>query len=329
MCFKTISLNRKPSNKLANLILNHQWDSVKKHCIKRPLDVQLESPCPLDLALERCAPLYVIEGLLNAYPDALYHVDSRGRTIFHKAIMNPNTLELLKVLLESTEKKPSSDKLFDLISRPTDKSKCTVLHNACKHNAPLDAIHFLLDHIYDSLKESKLWLAQNNEGATPAHLLARYHPSRFDLFQFIAEYKFGNIALESMDNEGDTILHKLCRGSKSLSNDLRSSFEFILKSFPCLLIYQNRKGQTPLHVACKTNAPYILVKLLVTADSSALSIGDKTGCTPYLLNNGFGTDHDVNELLEMKTHLLQRTPSLTYLQRDRSRSAIYRRRLTS
>lgn len=202
------------------------------------------------------------------------------------------------------------------------------MHNACKHNAPLDAIRFLLDHINDSLKESKLWLAQNNEGATPAHLLARYHPSRFDLFEFISQYKFGNIALESMDNEAHTILHKFCRGSKSLSNDIRSSFEFIMKSFPCLLIYQNRKGQTPLHIACKTNAPYILVKLLVTADSNALSIADKTGCTPYLLNNGFGTDHDVNELLEMKTHLLQRTPSLTCPQRDRS--AIYRRRrLTS
>lgn len=89
MRFKTICLNRKPSNKLANLILNHQWDSVKKHCMKRPLDVQLESPCPLDLALAHFAPLYVIERLLDAYPDALCHVDSRGRTIFHKAIMSP------------------------------------------------------------------------------------------------------------------------------------------------------------------------------------------------------------------------------------------------
>jgi Ankyrin repeats (3 copies) len=150
------------------------------------------------------------------------------------------------------------------------------LHCACKKNAPLDVIQFLVETWPDAVKDKE----KNKCGELPLHWVFSSN-SPLDVIQLLVETWPDTV--KEKNNNGSLPLHYACHYNAPLD-----VMQFLVKMWPNAVKAKNRYGFLPLHYACFHNAPLDVIQLLVETWPNAVKEKNKDGNTPLALAKNAG-----------------------------------------
>ena len=168
-------------------------------------------------------------------------VDSVGNTPLHIAAKGGNFF-LMKTLL---------DNLDSGVDEFVNDNGDSALHLACEARSSIVTVKLLLDTCNVTLK--------NKSGNTPIHLACQ-HTKSATLIGHLINKCSGNLDCH-INNENNTFLHVASKVS-----DL-DTIKLLLRH--CSPICQNANGDTPIHIACRSNRLLTIECLLDKAGSSS------------------------------------------------------------
>lgn len=172
---------------------------------------------------------------LEKNPTSIHKVDSRGFNLFHHALTQRVSLEMLQFLYQ----------LGSNINLQT-KKKISPIHTAFYNNSGIEIVEFLLTNGADIN-------AQDNYGYTPANLAAKYN--KLPILQKLVEHQAD---LNQVNIEEVTPLHNaVFHGHKEI-------VKFLLQQKKIDINKINKTGFTPFHSAVK-NGDFALASLLFKA----------------------------------------------------------------
>ena len=170
---------------------------------------------------------------------------------------------------------------------------CTLLHLACKCNAPEQVIQ-----LFSDINPAAILVASKH-GMLPLHFACLY--SSLSVVKHLVERNPKSIG--ARDFSVSLPIHYACRNKQS-SLDI---VKLLLQKQPNLVRQVNKEGRLPMHLACQTNTSLKLVELLATLYPNSLTQQDTFGCLP--LHYVFERKHASLDILEF---LLQKFPNGIY-----------------
>ena len=152
----------------------------------------------------------------------------------------------------------------------------------CDDVHALNRVHKIIDLLI-TYGDKDAILQKNTSGGSILHNFPYFGHTRFiDLVEHIV--KVGGMEfLRVQDKDGDSILHVLARSQKKVS-----SLYWKLLAKKELVMDQNSKGQTALHLACENNETFAIDLLLAQGGKDLAKMQDNEGNTAlhYLKQNG-------------------------------------------
>jgi len=162
------------------------------------------------------------------------------------------------------------------------------LHVACRNNAPIKVLYFLVDQDRSTL------LTVNSAGSLPIHEACRGGASLVNI-KFLVE-KGGVDTLFARDNQNALPIHEACRGGASLA-----MIKFLVKKGGVgTLDARDEQGALPVHVLCQSNPSVDVVKFLLNQHPSSISEETNAGALPFMLACEWSASESVLQILLTK-----------------------------
>ncbi|CAK4100418.1 unnamed protein product [Aphanomyces euteiches] len=251
----------------------------------------------------------LMELCVREFPEAVAHMDSKGRTPLHYLCMNPNATSVAIEQLVMA---------FPVSAAMCDKESCLPIHYLCLNSAQTIDMTMRLQHF-------ETFSLRNRDGRTPLHCLLVRNTTDFDLcatLLSLAPEAIGvadnvrgmlfhvpyngqlplhvlvanpNITLEALelvlqinpqgvdviDANGQSPLHLLCANDSIQVAMLRTICDRAVASPTCFKWLDN-EGSSALHILCTNHQVTIaMVQLLVQTFPESAQLLDIYGCTPF------------------------------------------------
>mmetsp|Transcript_34882 Transcript_34882/g.80663 ORF Transcript_34882/g.80663 Transcript_34882/m.80663 type:complete len:421 (+) Transcript_34882:601-1863(+) len=241
-----------------------------------------------------------------------YEDEFRSNPLHIACEWNP-TVEVISAFTDNTEVR---DELSYKCLTKEDGHLNLPLHIAVDKAADLHAIKFLVREWKRLGGKKHCFDYQNCNGYTPLHY-ACFHGVSLETFQFLVKKRRGTIWL--VDNDGDLPINFVLSDKPSNNGSDKTTGERCLSSIATkaekikilleaaeetdsanhMLNMRNKKGETPLHVACTFCESWIdTVQLLLDKGGNLCKARDNNGNTPLHLALYYGiTPHIVYQLI--------------------------------
>ena len=243
----------------------HDKLDVVKELVKRGADIFAkghDESTPFDRA-KRMRASEVAEYLLEQYKEKMW--EREGRLSLH-AILNEST-NLGNNNIQLPVGTLTVDELLTLLVsihaqdtdsiRSQDGNRALPLHLACRFNAPIQVLRFLV------LQDTSTLHMMDSAGSLPIHDACRGGAS-LEKIKFIVE-KGGVGLLCARDNQCALPLHILCQSIPSVD-----VVKYMVKLYPISVSEKTSLGALPLMLACECSASESVLQVLLTAHPEAL-----------------------------------------------------------
>jgi len=198
---------------------------------------------------------------------------SASRTDLHYAVQTDARLEIIRLLLDPD----------GTVVRIRDENGDTPMHIGARRGASFEVMKLMADAQQHITCGNDVRTASDNHGYTPLHFAVQKNADP-RIIELLIQ---GDRSVLSMRNEhGDTPLHTATKRSDKLTP---ARYHLLWTMMPALRpgqpptdmrLCQNGDGNTPLHLACHTNTPVEMLKLLIDPSGEVLRVPNAQHRTP-------------------------------------------------
>ncbi|CAK4286722.1 unnamed protein product [Aphanomyces euteiches] len=205
----------------------------------------------------------LMELCVREFPEAVAHMDSKGRTPLHYLCMNPNATSVAIEQLVMA---------FPVSAAMCDKESCLPIHYLCLNSAQTIDMTMRLQHF-------ETFSLRNRDGRTPLHCLLVRNTTDFDLCATLLS--LAPEAIGVADNLGRFILHWVCAMKKHLNVSL---LQLVLSMDQTAACRSDLNGQLPLHVlVANPNITLEALELVLQINPQGVDVIDANGQSPLHL----------------------------------------------
>ena len=237
-----------------------------KNWLKRGADIfsmSDEGKTPLDQA-NRKGRKEVAEYLLELYEEKV--LDQEGQLSLHAVLGDATNLENNEVQLPIGA--VSVDELLTLLEsihsqdpdaiRRQDRNRALPIHIACRANAPIQVLCFLVG------EDASTLFMVDSAGSLPIHAACRGCGASLEKIKLLIEK--GDVGLlRARDNQCALPLHVLCQSQPSVD-----VVKYMVKLYPMSVSEKTSLGALPFVLACECSASESVLQVLLTAYPEAL-----------------------------------------------------------
>lgn len=296
-----------PVNRIRAILQEHPH-------VARHTDVDDQTPLHVAAARGNNAPLAIIQSLVEAWPAGVRAVTSEMDTPLHLACTRQASYAILHYLVEQDPKtvcmhNRRNERPLHLLVRGAGTSSLQSVQLlvdkglkalATKNRARDTPLHVACSRRHLCAQLIKLLLAAypeaaaipNAKGDFPLHCVAQGASQQGLSAIWDLLVKAFPEAVYSTNVYGQTPVHIASTQTHHPLTDAAAMYT-LWQSHPAVLLMQDKRGNTPLHVACQTGASSEILRLLALAEPKALRKRNSAGDTPvHVLCQKSSSTHD-------------------------------------